>query len=161
MFPRSLSLLLVPLMLVNQGLCFAHAHHGSGFAEPDGHGARLHFHLSGRDDSESGHRADQLAANLHREHTADRPVEHEHARHSEVAPVGEHDADAVYFAESAPLAREGRSISDYDTTDGVAATIFREIPARTSLRLEPGVTQRLSSFDAACPVYLRTLSLRL
>ena len=160
MIRRFLCLLLVPLMLTSQGLCFAHSHHA---AEPEGHALRPHFHFGGHGHDESSHDESTHDHDHHADHSGHnpRPGEHDAVFPAVIAPIGDHDADAVYFGETVTFARKGNSVI-------VPLLSAKYITVATILRVadqSEGWLQRLgqppSVFDAACPIYLRTLSLRI
>ncbi len=147
MIRRFVCLLLVPLMLVSQGPCFAHSHHGTGMAEPDGHASRPHFHTGG-----------------HRHHADHSCRDHRHgprdaALPPAIAPVGDHDADAVYCADVAALACGGNSAIVLSAKHVAAAVVLRVAEPSDDRLLRLG--QPLSIFDVDGPTYLRTRSLRI
>ncbi|HIE96890.1 MAG TPA: hypothetical protein EYG03_25950 [Planctomycetes bacterium] len=75
---RAVSTILIPLLLVSQGLfSVPHSHAGTSVAEPDGHAARPHVHLFGAD-HHHGHHEDEESPSV--------PTEQ----------VPDHDSDAVY-----------------------------------------------------------------
>ncbi len=89
---KLVSLLLIPLCLMGQFFC-PHSHHGTGVAEPSGHSARPHIHLSGGPDHRHGHTHHHHG---HRDSDADHaaePTDHESA-----TPLTDHDRDALYFS---------------------------------------------------------------
>lgn len=158
-------LLLVPLMLANQGLCFAHTHHGTDVAVPEGHASRSHFHLGcdGRPDTtnDQQHHADRS----HGDHSGHDhgSAERDAALPPAITPTGDHDADVVYGTETITLARNGSTVTLISTIDLAASAILR-VTEQTDdglLRAGPLRGQPPSVFDAACPIYLRTLSLRI
>ena len=162
MIRRFLCLSLIPLMLANQGLCLAHAHHGADFAEPERHAQRPHIHVGGH--------GEDLSTSHHTEHSdhshGDRPGhvpesdEHDAVLPSAIVPVGEHDSDAVYCAESMTLARDARSV--LSAKEVTVSVIFHVAEQTEGLpRLGPSRGQPPSLFVSACPIYLRTLSLRI
>ncbi|MCH8045461.1 MAG: hypothetical protein IID44_17260 [Planctomycetes bacterium] len=165
MIRRLFRLLLVPLMLANQGLCVAHAHHGTDVAEPEGHAARSHIHLGGRSQPDSTNDHEHHGDHSHGDHSGcdHRPDKHDAALPSAIAPIGEHDADAVYGMETIILARNGRTVTVVSTTNFAASAILRVTHQSDDwlVRLGPLRGQPPSVFDAACPIYLRTLSLRI
>ena len=78
-------------------------------------------------------------------------------------PVGDHDADAVYCAEAVTFARDGNSVI-VPLTKYVAVVAMLHGADQSDdwlLRLGPLRGQSPSVFDTACPIYLRTLSLRI
>ncbi len=156
-------LLLVLLMLANQGLCFAHAHHAADVAEPEGHASRPHFHVAGHGHHESSH--DHHADQSHGQCPGPdhRPDDHDAARPAAIAPVDDHDADAVYRADAVTFARDGSSAIVLSAKCVAVAAIVHGADQSDDklLRLGPLRGQSPSVFDAACPIYLRTLSLRI
>lgn len=160
MFRRSLSFLLVSLLLGNQCLSVAHAHLGSDFAEPEGHGARPHFHLGGHAHEE----LDQHSGHAHGDHPghASGVNEHDATAARAVAPLGEHDSDAVYCGQSTLFPRNLDSPSILVAKCSAAFAVL-DVVSQGDRLLRPGpLSSQLSSlFDEACPIYLRTLSLRI
>jgi hypothetical protein len=156
MIRRFVYLLLVALMLANQGFTVAHSHHGTDVAEPESHASRRHFHLGGHTHHEASHADGHLAA-------------HSHTQQSDcnlppaMMPLGDHDADAVYFAATVTLARGGTTpiivpakLIALAAILGVAEQSNDRLPHLGPIRGQPS-----SDFDTACPIYLRTLSLRI
>ena len=165
MIRRFLCLLLVPLMLANQGLCFAHSHHGTDVAVPEGHASRSHFHSGGDGRPDSTNDQKHHGDHSHGDHSGydHGSDEHDAALPPAIAPAGDHDADVVYGTETITLARNGRTVTVVSTIDLSASAILR-VTHQTddgSLRVGPLRGQPASVFDAACPIYLRTLSLRI
>lgn len=165
MIRRFFCLLLVPLMLANQGLLFAHAHHGTDVGEPEGHASRPHFHFRGHGHHDSTHNHSQHSDHSHGDPSMDVPAsdEYDDALPPVVSPVGEHDSDAVYGVETVTVARDGNSVSVLSAKYVAVAVIFRVVDQSDDylLRLGPLRGQPESVFDTACPIYLRTLSLRI
>ena len=161
MIRRFLCLLLVPLMLVNQAMCFAHSHHGTDIAEPEGHASRPHFHFGdhGHHDSNRDHK--HHAKQSHGEHFGHHPRsdEHDAAFPLEITSVSDHDANAVYFTETVTIARDGNSVVVLSSKYVTVAAILRVAEPSDDWSLRLG--QPASVFDTACPIYLRTLSLRI
>lgn len=159
MIRRIVSLLLVPLLLANQGLAVAHSHHAADVAEPAGHGARPHFHVGGHDHHNSAHNHEHVAvhAHSHRGHDPDETLP------SAIVPLEDHDADAMYFAGAVTLARGAITPSIVPAKFIVLAAVLG-VAERSSdrlLRLGPICGQPRPDSDTACPIYLRTLSLRI
>ncbi len=153
MIRRFVCLLLVPLLLANQGICYAHSHHGADFAESEDHASRPHFHFGGHDHHKSthDHNADHSGCDhSHDDHDADLPPA--------IAPAGDHDADAVYCADAVTFARDGNTVIVLSAKDA-AAIALRVADQSDDWLLRLG--QPPSIFDAACPIFLRTLSLRI
>ena len=164
MIHRLLCLLLVSLMLANQGLCLAHSHHGTDVADPAGHASLPHFHVGDHDHHDSTPSHDQQSDPSH-DNPSDRnrpSDEHNATLPTTRAPNGDHDADAVYYAETVIFARAGYSTSDFLAKNVALAAIFQMASqGNEALRVGPICGQLPSIFEAACPIYLRTLSLRI
>lgn len=164
---RLLCLLLVSLMLANQGLCLAHSHHGTGVAVPKDHASRPHFHVGDHDHHDhhdSTHGQDQQSDHSHgNQSDRDCPLdEQDTALPKAMAPIGEHDSDAVYCTSSVPVARNGNSVNVLSAKDVVLAPIFHVASqGNRSFCAGPIRGQPPSVFETACPIYLRTLSLRI
>ena len=158
MIRRFLCLLLVPLMLANQDLCFGHVHGGSDFAEPKDHESRPHYHFGGQNDRAHDH---QHSGRSHEEPTEDSD-EQEGSRLAIISPIGSHDSDAVYCTELLTGAREGNS-ARIVSAKHVAGSNLGHLADHRDRLLRRGQLrgQPMSLFDAGCPIYLRTLSLRI
>jgi len=160
MFRRSISFLLASLLLANQCLSVAHAHPGSDFAEREGHDARPHFHL-GSHAHEALHQHSDHRHNDHLGH-ASGVNEYDASAVQGVVPFGEHDADAVYCGQSTLFPRSLGSLRPFVEKDSVAFAILDVMHQKDRLlRAGPLNSQLSSVFDEACPIYLRTLSLRI
>ena len=162
MIGRFFRLLLVPVMLANQGLLHAHAHRGTDVAEPEGHASRPHYHIGGHGHRHSANDEDQ-AEHSHG-HDSDRdapPDDHDGGSQSFIRPMVDHDADAVYRAESIAVARSGRRVTVVPATFVGVSGIHRVAHRNDDslLRFGPSLGRPASVFDAALPIYLRTLSL--
>ncbi len=162
---RFICLLLVPLLLANQGLAVAHSHYAADIVEPEGHGLRPHFHVGGHDHHNSAHAHEHVAAHSHSHHSdgdreSDQPDE---ALPPAIVPLADHDVDAMYFAGAVTLARGAATPSVVPAKFIALAAILdvAESSNDTLLRLGPIRGQLPSVLDAACPIYLRTLSLRI
>jgi hypothetical protein len=164
MIRRFLCLLLVPLMLANQGLCLAHSHQGTDVAEPAGHASRPHLHVVGHSHHESTYGQKHDGNQSHDDHAGgnQRSGDSDAAVTLTSAPIGGHDTTAVYFSKALDFAR--------DTTSVIVFEKFGDVPAILAIAHQnddrarhycPGRGQQASFFDAACPIYLRTLSLRI
>lgn len=158
MVRRFLCLLLIPLMLANQGLCLGHVHRGSDSAEPEDHESRPHFHLSGHHDTTHDH---QHSGHSHDE-PADDSDEHDGPLAPAMSPFGSHDSDAVYCTTPWTGTREAKS-AGVVLAKYVAVIAVDHLADHSDrlLRLGSVRGQPASVFDAACPIYLRTLSLRI
>ena len=96
---RFVSLLLIPLCLF--GAPMPHSHHGTSVAEPNNHAMQPHLHLAGG----HNHGHPHSASHGHR-HSAALDHHHDHEEDSGatgsdpgVAPLTDHDADALYLTE--------------------------------------------------------------
>ena len=152
---RIISLLLIPLLLAGQGLCVAHTHQGTHTGEPDGHSARPHFHVYGVAEHHH-HQADHS-------HHHDADDDQEESAVPAIEPVADHDADAVYCSETVAIGAGRQSKSEL-TLKQLIAVSFWQSPATPDI--DP-VNRGNSSgrppplCAARCPIYLRTLSLRI
>lgn len=153
---RVVSLLLVPLVLASQGLCLAHTHLGTQVPAASGHAARPHFHVHDGVD--------------HHQHHAGHGHNHDGADDREdelpvtaVAPIDDHDADAVYCPEAVTLSTGRHSKVE------LLAKLFGAAPVvlmgntlvDANLCFAHQWSQPVTFRDSHCPIYLRTLSLRL
>ncbi len=141
---RAVSTILIPMLLVSQGICSApHSHAGTSIVEPEGHAARPHVH----------------GADHHERHHDDHHRGGDEPESSQEDCVPEHDSDAVYFGDHR-LANDGKvvrvgdveSIVSYLTYDDLTATTPR--PSYGEHQLSPVV------LHLKCPTYLQLLSLR-
>ncbi len=169
MIRRVISLLLMPLMLANQGLCLAHAHHDS---QPPDHASRPHIHSGSHSHGDADHGHDHDAV-----HAPDNDADHSHesAHHPDegaaelvtATPVlrtsaPDHEHDAVYFAVTTPITLKTDSAVKRLADDQAAGWMLCvEASEGTAIRPWPVVGPPLALFDADCPIFLRTLSLRL
>lgn len=164
MIHRFLCRLLVVVMLANQSLCFAHSHDGTDIAESESHASRSHFHLGGHDHHGSTNGREHDESRSHDDHSNrdQRSTDDEATITPMVSPIFDHDTDAVYCTESVAFARGRHSV--------VVSAKYVEVPAVLEVvhqnddrlrRVGPLLGQPASVFDAACPIYLRTLSLRI
>jgi hypothetical protein len=160
---RIVSLLLLPLVLANQAMCLAHTHHGTDVAEPDGHCDRPHFHYPRAD-----HGHDQADHRHDTRHSHEPHSRHHHrsdatARPQAVTPVDAHDDNAIYCGDGGTPA-VGRGSLKVSPVERLLRTAILPEPAHADnclpragpLRAEP-----LLAFETGCPIYLRTLSLRI
>ncbi len=164
MIRRFLCLLLIPLMLANQGLCFAHAHHGTDFAESEGHALRPHYHVGGHVHLDSTHNHDQHSDHSHGDLSGHVLGSDEHgaALPQAMTSGGEHDSDAVYCGDPVTFARDRNTRSVLSAKD-VTVSALHCVSNQSDglLRLGPLRGQPPSVFEVAFPIYLRTLSLRI
>jgi len=178
---------LVPTILVNQGLLLAHAHLDQEVERSDSHAARPHFHLgththegvspnsghshAGHSDShhsDSGHSDSGHARGDHAHekqlgntgHGSDE-FEAATAAHANL-PIGEHESDAIYCSASRSFVREADTVEDTPEADFTGPNIVRFADHLEALRhiAQDGV-QPLAMLADSCPLYLRILSLRI
>lgn len=144
-------------MLANQGLCLAHVHRGSDSAEPEGHASRPHFHV----DPHHGTTHEQQQSG----HSHDVPPVESGAQDDSLpsmSPVGEHDSGTVYDTEASIGIRDPNS-AGVESAKCATLMAFHQLSDHSDRRLGSGSVrdQPASVFDADCPIYLRTLSLRI
>ena len=141
------SLLLIPVVLVSQGFCFAHTHQGTGVAAPDGHSSRPHFHVHGVDG--------------HHHHDADADHDDPSPRLSE--PLGSHDADAVYCPTSVAFGVGRHAVSALAVQQLFDVPFLWAIGTADVAAVSRGNSrsQPPPLWHSRCPIYLRTLSLRI
>jgi hypothetical protein len=164
MIRRFVCLSLVAVMLANQGLLFAHVNHAADGPEPAGHNSRSHFHLGGHDHHTTAHVDNHKATHSHHHGDVDRETgEYDGELPSTVMPLGDHDANAIYCAEAVALARDRATSITFPAKCvwGVSSLCVADRSDDRLLRLGPIRGQPASVFDTACPIYLRTLSLRI
>ena len=111
---KFVSLLLIPLIVLGQSL--PHSHTGTGVAEPNGHSQRPHVHF---------HSHDHLAK-AHTHHNHKPSSKDKKSRHCElVAPLADHDSDAIYLSATTKLIRTYPSIViDFLVADSAAYPII-------------------------------------
>lgn len=165
MIRRIVSLLLLPLVLVNQSVCLAHWHQGSDIATPHGHSDRPHFHFprTDHDHGRAEHRHDRRQVD--RKHADREHMGHHH--HSDatggprgVALGGAHDDNAIYCDGAMSAERGGHKVNLAERT--LCAAIAPEAPHGDG-SAPPAGTLRGAAQPAfhSGPIYLRTLTLRL
>ena len=161
MIRRFFTLQLVFMMLVNQGLCLAHVHHGNDVEAPGDHGSRPHIHVGGHVHHDHGH--NHHDADHSHSYSDPESDEHDAAIPPTFSPVDYHDSNAVYLAETVTTARKGgNSVSVLPEKDvGVAAILLVTNQNDRLRHWGPIRGQPPSVFDGASPIYLRTLSLRI
>lgn len=163
MIRRFLPVLLVFLVLANQGLSLAHAHRGIGDAGPDSRTTRPHFHVGGHvhHDGIHTHHHPGHSRSDHSDRTQ-HSGDHGTMLPSFCSPLGEHDSDAVYCGESVTIVRDGEPVRISSTSDFATVPIV-EVASHCDWLLRAGSLHGppTSEFGTACPLYLRTLSLRL
>ncbi len=98
---RFISLLLIPFVVLGQGL--PHSHTGIGVSKPNGHSLRPHVHLHSLD-----------YAHAHAEHADSNQQassKDKKSIHGDfVSPVADHDSDAIYLLATTELIRTCPSI---------------------------------------------------
>jgi len=129
-------------------------------AEPEHHAQRPHIHVGGHgEDVSTAHHAEHSdQSHCHDPGYVPGADEHNAALPPATVPVGEHDSDAVYCSESVTLARDAESV--LSAKEVTVSVIFHVADQSEGLpRLGPLRRQPPSLIVAACPIYLRTLSL--
>ena len=139
------SALLIPLVLVSQGLCTPHSHVGTSVVEPEGHSARLHVHFgSGTDDD------------VHYSH-----IEHdghdEHPSHED-GPL-DHDSDAFYVVDT-QIVNDAKPAAISNAELSFVCWVFDESATIAGLRLCMNGGLPPPRRGLKCPLYLRILSIR-
>ena len=165
MVRQFIRLMLVPLLLASQGM--AHAHHGIDGNGPDEHASHPHFHAGGHSNEAGAHVHDgatHASDQSHGDHSghAIEADENDAAVVRADFPLGEHDSDAVYRGDSGPCARDSNSTNagiDKDAAPSIIACVAHQGDAMQSQGLLCG--QLPLPFFVACPIYLRTLALRI
>ncbi|QDU92563.1 hypothetical protein [Lignipirellula cremea] len=168
------SLLLILLLLANQGQGLANAHAGSSAPSSPDHGARPHFHVGGSaaHSHPAGHRHGKHAAGHTHRHKSRVKVSHPSSPTTACAketsfpaasvPGSDHDSTAVYCdGEQALLHRSSESsLTPSDEVVGLALLWTLHSAglsgAPESFRGRPPAVRQ-----PTLPLYLRTLSLRL
>ncbi|MFT7641334.1 MAG: hypothetical protein ACI9G1_003081 [Pirellulaceae bacterium] len=154
MIRRLVSILLVLVMLANQGLCMSHVHHGKDLADPEGHGALPHFHVG-------GHVHHERIDHSHSDNESDSD-EHKRSVSRSRFPLGEHDSDVVYCGGPAIISPTGNAANVILKKDDTGVAILQVgIQTDGLRRLRPLRGQPPTADVATCPIYLRILSLRL
>ena len=170
MIRRFFTLLLVCLMLTNQGILPAHEHHESDFAESSGdssrpHLSRLHFHFYVGENCRERTTHDEGRDPVHHLHC---DLAH-HSRAKAIAPAGDHDAawheagdhddTAVYIANPVAFTSEANSFGSPLANDIVSGRVAC-VAERGAQKLSRLVC-RAPVFGANCPIYLSLRSLRI
>lgn len=132
---RISSILLIPFLVL--GPVLPHSHALSGVVVPVGHDSRPHVHLNSHDHS---HSHDQ---HHHGPSKQLSPKSDTSSLASELAPLVDHDLDAIYLAASDALPRTCPTISVE-----VVATYWVALPIRV-------VVESISRFSAADPPDMR------
>lgn len=166
MIHRLVCLLLVPGMLVSQCVSLTHSHAGSDVTEPEDHSSRPHFHTHGHSHThhDLGHNHQESVGHSH-----DGNSNCEHASGDQevhlptaIASKDNHDADAAYLSDVVDLSRGKRGKDAINVGSPTCVSISRRrLIVGGSAGASPRFGQPQSVFDASCPTYLRTLSLRL
>lgn len=166
MVRRVICLLLILLMLANQGLCLAHAHQGT---QPVDHAFRPHIHWSSpsHGDAAQGHDDDAV-------HSHDHDTDHSHqsSQHpgESVADLAtatpqlrfsfpDHEQDAIYFAVTTPMTSKTEAAVKRHQAVGWILCAEAKNDGNV-LRLRPR-SAPMALMDASCPIFLRNLCLRL
>jgi hypothetical protein len=150
---RFVSLLLIPIFMLGQGL--PHSHAGTGVLEPDDHASRPHVHLSVGHSHHHGDDHDH-ADHEHNDDTVTSEA-NSHGNTSYSLPR-EHDDDAIYVGQN--IASVARSTAPFSVDFGDFG--YADEYQREQLAFSPKIL-RLSSPDryAGLPIYLLVASLRL
>ena len=137
---RSVSTILIPLLLVSQSLfSVPHSHAGSSIAEPDGHAARSHVHLHG--------------------------AHHHHGHYDDETPsstgeqVPDHDSDVVYDGDD-QLLYEGKVAN---TARAELAALYFIGDDSSAIAALCRICGRLTSpavLRSKCALYSQLLSIR-
>lgn len=165
MFRRVLNLLLAALILVSPGQYAAHAHHGDDLAEPNDHAMRPHFHLGNH-----GHHHTDHGEECHGHHSRDKHWDGCN-RCNDCANAcllvdpsfSDHDSSAVFIPAGVTRIRDGGVVRLPSITD-FAPLAIQPLPQQHNewqLRSVSPRGEPPSSLDWSCPLYLRTLSLRI
>jgi len=158
---RIFSLLLLPLVLANQAVCLAHVHQETDVGEPDRHGDCPHVHLphTGHGHAEQYHGVGHSHARNAGHHTHSEPSH----RLVAIAPVPDHDDDAIYCADAAAVATGRGCVKVIPADYLIGAAILSDTgPSNDcSPRAGPRRAEQQGPYDSGCPIYLRALSLRL
>jgi len=134
---RAVSAILIPLLLVSQGIfSVPHSHAGTSVVEPEGHAARPHVHLHGAD-------------------------HHHESDESPLAPteqVPDHDSDAVYAGDVQLL--NGGKVAKVAKAEFSAMCMICDESATIAMSR---LCTRLASplvLRSKCALYLQLLSIR-
>jgi hypothetical protein len=150
MIRRVISLLLIPLLLASQGLCFGHSHRGGSVVESEGHDARPHFHIHGhRHHHHGGHH-------------------HHGAKHQSKAdalkgfqPVDSHDDNAIYLAATVMFSTMRNVAAQWLAKHWLDVPFAKVVAHEVVVSDQSGyLWNQAPPIDSACPLYLRTHSLR-
>ena len=157
MVRRFANLLLVLLVVANQGVSLAFAHSHDDNAANHATGAAPHVHVG--EHSHHGHDHHHHGG----DHSHSEPLDHSDADDqtdlSLDSPVADHDSDAVYCGESFLAAR-----SNSELTVGAircACGTIRPVCDDCMVEQRPRAASAPPLVTSTCPVYLRTLSLRI
>ena len=132
---RISAILLIPFFVL--GPVLPHSHAGTGVVVPVGHDSRLHVHLNSHDHS---HSHDEHHRGPSKQHS---PKSDTSSVASKLAPITDHDLDAIYLAASDALPRACPPI-----LVGVVATYWVALPNRV-------VVEGIFRFSAADPPDVR------
>lgn len=154
---RVLSLLLIPLLLVSQGMCFGHSHRDDSVAESEAHNARPHFHVHGH---RHHHHNEQHHDGAKHRHDA------QHHRHPSETPAGDppvssHDDDAVYLAAMMTFSTICSVSAVWIGKHWLVATFTKIANCEVILAVRSGyLWNQPPPIDPTCPLYLRTQAFR-
>ncbi len=152
MFRKTVSLILIPFVMLTQSVSFGHEHAGK---QPAGHHLRAHFHLNSSEaDTEHEHvhsHGDHCHAHGDHAHS-----EQEQEPSSQLESPFEHDSSAIYL-NSADLTSGARSSINLDVNDLLlwsltgADSVTEVVPAYGPALREPDCAPP----DPAAPLFLR------
>jgi hypothetical protein len=152
---RAISVILMPLILVSQSMCFGHLHGGTRSLEPVGHSARPHIHLHGT----SHHHHDHGATHSH-SHDSDHRAKNET---TQLSSLKGHDDDSIYLSlsvasEPGRLSTLGNIVKTV-SNDDVSGPFIESNVVPDAVSNFLGKT--LQDHCARCFLSTRTLSLRI
>ena len=152
MFRKTVSLILIPFVMLTQSFAFGHAHAGNQLA---GHDLRAHIHLNSSEaDAEHEHvHSHGKHSHAHGDHAHS---EQEQEPSSQLDSPFDHDSSAIYL-NSADLTSGARSSINLDVNDLLlwsltgADSVTEVVPAYGPALREPDCAPP----DPAAPLFLR------
>ena len=152
MFRKTVSLILIPFVMLTQSFAFVHAHAGN---QPAGHDLRAHIHLNSSEaDAEHEHaHSHGKHSHAHGDHAHS---EQEQEPSSQLNSPFDHDSSAIYL-NSADLTSGARSSINLDVNDLLlwsltgADSVTEVVPAYGPALREPDCAPP----DPAAPLFLR------
>ena len=158
MYRRTLSVILVPCLLLTQSAALGHTHNGS---EPAGHDLRPHFHLT---TALAGHTHDDTHHHSHHgdhHHNDGNQTKPPLPLTPDTSPLSSHDNDAVFIEVVDALVHGRSAIADAGadwsqwialglaTVSSISLSDISAAPAHPPPRLT----------SSSCPLYVRHLTL--